>query len=101
MTQLLDGRLAPLTFAWAFIEAPLSGLSPMCLEWWRQIHGGVRSTEITGELSDLLLRLPPLTGLKRRALLVETKSDWTAYFSNEVSACDPVCVTSYICQIMK
>lgn len=101
MVSLLENRFAPITFACAFIEAPMS-LACETIVKWRQGHQiGVKEESIEAPLSIALHFLEPLTTLRRRELLVSTASSWTAYFDNSARGGDPSGTASQLALVMK
>jgi hypothetical protein len=101
MKSLFENRLAPLTFSFGFIEAPLTTVGEALRKWRKQHQRGVELLSVSGSLEQLLLMLPPLTGLVRRELLIATKSSWIAYFDNLIKGGDPFPPVSYLCDLLK
>jgi len=113
MKTLLNNELAPLTFSWGFVEAPLERVADELVRWrsepiktlvkvgkspkggdlveW-QPTGQFATVEVhkaDGSFRELLLKLPPLCQIPCRELLVSTGSNWTAYFDNGRQGGDP------------
>jgi hypothetical protein len=84
MTYLLDNELAPLTFNWGFLEAPLQMVSDAYVRWQRKILHKVTITPLDLPLGDALRRLEPLDTGSQRILLLSTRGRWTACFDNGV-----------------
>lgn len=89
MKYLLDNTLAPLTFEWGFIEAPLDVVSAAYRRWQRNILHRVRVTQFDLPLADALKQLDPLDRGSQRVLFMSTRSDWTACFDNGVRGGNP------------
>lgn len=89
MKYLLDNTLAPLTFEWGFIEAPLDVVSAAYRRWQRKILHRVRVTQFDLPLADALKQLDPLDRGSQRVLFMNTRSDWTACFDNGVRGGNP------------
>lgn len=99
MKTLLENRFAPLTFRMGFIEAGLEVCSHQLLTWRMQHVMLTRLQQETrdfGSLENALGCLTPLSTIRRRELLLETRSTWTAYFDNRMQGGDPVPVMSYL-----
>lgn len=79
---LLDNRLAPLTFSWSFIRAPLDQVVRSYVRWQRIILHRVTSARLDFGLEDALAYLQPLDIGCSRILFLSTRSDWTAIFGN-------------------
>jgi len=105
MKYLLDNRYAPTTFSWGFIEATLEDTMRAFTSWYHRISAsqGVQHDFLhcSGELSDLLLKLFPVTAPQSREMLTETRSSWTAYFDNLMDGGDPTSTVSTICNLMR
>ena len=89
MKYLLDNTLAPLTFAWGFIEAPLDTVNDAYRRWHRKILHRVRVTRFNLPLAEALKQLDPLDRGSQRVLFMSTRSDWTACFDNGVRGGNP------------
>ena len=77
MNRLLDGRFAPATDSFGFLQAPLAGLTEFFDRWLN----GLRPTKLDsfqGELPNALERLG--NKCASRVLLAETRSNWVAVF---------------------
>jgi hypothetical protein len=101
MKQLLDGKFAPLTHAWGFLEAPLQLVGDALCKWTRSNVSKVTYESFEGSLIEALLRLEPLTMPPRRKLLMQTASDWTAYFDNGSNGGDPASAVGYMAEYLK
>ena len=67
MKYLLDNKLAPLTFNWGFLEAPVDAVSNAYVSWQRKILQSVKVTPINLPLIDALRKVQPLdTGSQRQ-----------------------------------
>lgn len=97
----MENRFAPITFACAFIEAPMNLVCETIVKWRQGHQTGVKAESIEASLSSALHFLEPLTTLRRRELLVSTASPWTAYFDNSARGGDPFGTASHLSLVMK
>jgi len=101
MKVLLDNMMAPVTFAWGFLEADLQTAGNALLQW-RQSHvKAVEMTAVAGLLQEVLHHLEPLSTPHRAELLLQTKSQWTAYFDNGAKGGDPTSAIGHLAQTMR
>ena len=89
MKYLLDNKLAPLTFNWGFLEAPVDAVSGAYLRWQRTILQSVKVSRIDLPLAGALRQLEPLDTGSQRVLFLSTKARWTACFDNGVKGGNP------------
>lgn len=91
MRSLLAGRFAPTTLTFGFVEAPLTVVAPIYLDWVKGLasYSQVVATQIPIGLIEGLTKLDPLSGSALKKLLVDHGDGWTAYFSNFRSGSDP------------
>lgn len=89
MPYLLDNRLAPLTFSWSFLQAPLEDVVRSYTRWQRVILHRVRSRRLDAGLEEALQALQPLDLACSRVLFQSTRSEWTAVFGNDASGNRP------------
>ena len=82
MPYLLDNRLAPLTFSWSFLRAPLDHVVRSYSRWQRVILHRIRARRVDLDLERALAELQPLDLSCSRVLFQSTRSDWTAVFGN-------------------
>jgi hypothetical protein len=82
MKYLFDNKLAPLTFSWGFLEAPVETINNVYVSWQRRILRSVKVSSINLPLVEALKRLEPLDIGSQRVLFLSTKSNWTACFDN-------------------
>ena len=101
MSQLLEDHFAPITFAWAFLDAPLDRVREAIVTWRHGHHTEIEGHAIEAPLSVALRLLEPLTTLRRRELLLSTKSSWTACFDNSARGGDPFGTASHLALAMK
>lgn len=101
MSPLLENRFAPITFAWALFEAPLDRVREAIVTWRREHNTDVEWHSIEAPLSNALRFLEPLTTLRRRELLLSTKSSWTACFDNSARGGDPFGTASHLALAIK
>ena len=93
--MLLTNKFAPTTFIIGFLERDLERIVNVDTNW-RSTIGRFGFRPVSGGLSTMLRELEPLSGPVKRALWVETKSGWTAYFDNSINGSDPYGPISYI-----
>jgi hypothetical protein len=102
---LLDNRFAPVTFTWGFVECPFAQFSRAFLGWQDQLEAKSstqsRRKSFRAPLSESLLALEPLTTPGDRYLLTETRSGWSAIFSNGLRANDVHSPVSYLPTVLK
>jgi hypothetical protein len=101
MKYLLDNTLAPLTFEWGFIEAPLDTVSAGYRRWQRKILHRVRVAQFNLPLADALKQLDPLDRGSARVLFISTRSSWTACFDNGVRGGNPATFAGELAQQLK
>jgi hypothetical protein len=77
MNRLLDGRFAPVTDSFGFLQAPLAGLADFFDRWLNGLGPTVRGL-LRCDLAAALKQLGE--GGASRVLLAETQSDWVAVF---------------------
>lgn len=86
MKALLKNRFAPVTFTWGFVESSFAQFSEAFIRWQDQLDAkfGTRTERenFRATLSESLFTLEPLTTPLDRYLLIETRSGWSAIFSN-------------------
>src|SRR4051794_11282405 len=99
MRQLADGAYIPLTFGIGFLEQSLEATLAAYVNWMKPIRSSVTVESLNGPVVDSLLRLAPLTTPPIRLLLVETQSNWTAYFSNDANATDSMSFCSHLARV--
>jgi hypothetical protein len=105
MKALLGNEFAPVTFTCGFVECPFVELSQAFARWQNVLDAkfGTRTelSSFRAPLSEGLLRLDPLTTPLDRHLLIETRSAWTAIFSNGLRANDVFSPVSYLPTVLK
>jgi len=105
MKALLDNRFAPVTFTWGFVESPFARFSQAFLEWQDQLEEESstqsKHKSFRAPLSESLLALEPLTTPGDRYLLTETRSGWSAIFSNGLRVNDVHSPVSYLPTVLK
>src|SRR5262245_36742034 len=97
--MLFANRFAPTTFIIGFLERALEHVVNVDTNW-RSTIGRFAFRPFAGDLSAMLCELEPLSGPTKRALWVETKSGWTAYFDNFINGSDPYGPISYISRLL-
>jgi hypothetical protein len=98
---LLDNTLAPLTFSWGFLDAPLGAVSASYARWQRTILHSVKSTALDLPLAEALRRLDPLDMGSQRVLFLSTRSRWTACFDNGAKGGNPTTFVGELAQRLK
>jgi len=89
MKYLLDNKLAPLTFSWGFLEAPVEAVNNSYVSWQKKILQSCKVEAINLSLADALRKLEPLDTGSQRVLFLSTKSNWTACFDNGAKGGNP------------
>lgn len=100
MKLLLNNELAPITFCWGFLQAPLETITESLTQWRLSLGKKMTCTSINDVLSKALLNLEPLSAPPHRELLFSTQSTWTAYFNNPIIGGDPFSSISYLAENM-
>jgi hypothetical protein len=98
--QLLDGSFAPITFGCGFLECPFDPVADAYKKWMGRVASYFSFKLIDGPLSTLLSALEPLTAPPTRRLLVETTSNWTAFFDNCTCRTDAESFSAYLCGVL-
>ncbi len=89
MKYLLDNKLAPLTFSWGFVEAPVEAVNNSYVSWQKKILQSAKVSSINLPLAEALRHLEPLDNGSQRVLFLSTRSNWTACFDNGVKGGNP------------
>lgn len=102
MRALLNNERAPVTFGAGFIEA---SFSQCCNEFTSSMkRSGPRSEFETcffeADLGEAMLRLEPLQNPQNRYLITETRSRWTAMFSNSRGGSDVTSAIYSVCRAL-
>lgn len=101
MKYLLDNKLAPLTFNWGFLEAPVEAVKDSYVSWQKKILHSVKVEVIDLSLADALRKLEPLDMGSQRVLFLSTKSKWTACFDNGVKGGNPATFVGELAERLK
>jgi hypothetical protein len=105
LRSLLDNKLAPITFRFGFVECPFLQFADAFVSWQRKLDATFGThTEVThfnAPLAAALLRLEPLTTPLDRYLLAETRSEWSAIFSNGLRVNDVFSPVSYLAEVLR
>jgi hypothetical protein len=100
MKALLEHKFAPTTFHVGFVECPFDEFSRAFTGWQKgsdeKFGTRTETSRVNASLPDALLKLEPLTTPLDRYLLIETRSCWTAVFSNGLRANDVFSPVSYL-----
>jgi hypothetical protein len=86
---LLENRLAPLTFNWGFLDAPVQAVTDAYVSWQKRILQRVTVSPIDLSLADALRRLEPLDMGSQHVLFLSTRRTWTACFDNGAKGGNP------------
>jgi hypothetical protein len=101
---VLDNAYAPITFSYGFVQSPFAQISDAFIAWRKEIDAKFGTqTEVCrfgAPLPKALLSLEPLTTPLDRYLLIETRSAWTAVFSNGLRANDVHSPVSYLSTVL-
>jgi hypothetical protein len=100
MKALLKNERAPVTFGAGFIQAPFSECCDAHTSWWKQLAIEFETSPFEADLKDAMLRLEPLQNPQNRYLLTETKSNWTAIFSNSRGGSDVASSVYSLCKAL-
>jgi hypothetical protein len=102
---LLDDRLAPITFRFGFVESSFPQFSEAFVLWRKELDGKfgtmTETINFNAPLAEALSRLTPLTTPLDGYLLVETRSPWSAIFSNGLRVNDVSSPVSYLAQVLQ
>ena len=82
MKALLNNGRAPVTFGAGYIEASFSECCNEFTSWWKRLGIEFETLSFEADLKEAMLRLEPLQMPQNRYLIAETRSCWTAIFSN-------------------
>jgi hypothetical protein len=97
--MLLANKFAPTTFIVGFLDRDLERIVNVDTNW-RSTIGHYAFRPVVGDLGTMLSELEPLSAPTRRALWVETKSNWTAYFDNTIDGSDPYGPIAYLSRLL-
>jgi hypothetical protein len=101
MKLLLNHELAPLTFSWGFLKLDLQTAGDFLASWRKTHLHTLETAQVAGSLREMLGQLQPLTVPRRKELIVETGSEWTAYFDNGAKGADPVSTMGHMTRTLK
>ncbi len=101
MKALLNNEFAPVTFSWGFVKAALPVYSEAFVSRWKKLAIDFETTTVNEELRCAFRRLEPLQSPQNRYLILETKSLWTAIFSNGLRTGDVTSVVSHLCKTLE
>src|SRR5271155_5231869 len=100
MKALLNNEFAPVTFSSGFVKSPFPSYSEAFVSWWKKLAIEFETTTVNEELRCAFRRLEPLQSPQNRYLILETKSPWTAIFTNGLRAGDVAGAVAHLCQIL-
>ena len=93
-----------MTYQVGFLESPLANTLDALLKWQSEIGAGFGRRpsyeQFVGPLQSALMRLEPLTTPPTKVLLLETRSNWTAFFDNGLRMSDPESAVGHLCAVM-
>jgi hypothetical protein len=82
MKPLLNNERAPVTFGAGFIETSFSEYCNEFTSSWKRLETEFETFSFEAALKEAMVRLEPLQNPQNRYLITETRSRWTAIFSN-------------------
>jgi hypothetical protein len=100
MGALLNNEFAPVTFSWGFVKAPFPVYSEALVSWWKKLAIDFETATFNEELRCAFGRLEPLQSPQNRYLILETKSPWTAIFSNGLRTADVTSAVGHLCRVL-
>ena len=100
MKYLSDNKFAPATFKWGFIQKDYASVVSALQEWRRSINQVINVETASGNLEQALELLDPLSAPWDKEVIIETKSDWVAYFNNQRIGGDPFPPVSYASKLL-
>jgi hypothetical protein len=100
MKALLNNERAPVTFGGGFIEISFSVYCNAFISWWKGLEIDFETFSFDADLKEAMLRLEPLQNPQNRYLITETRSRWTAIFSNSRLGSDVASPVSYLCKVL-
>jgi hypothetical protein len=100
MKALLNNERAPVTFGGGFVEISFSKYCDAFTSWWKLLEIEFETFSFEAELKEAMLRLEPLQTPQNRYLITETRSNWTAIFSNSRGGTDVTSAVSHLCKVL-
>ena len=104
MKTLLNDKFVPLTYQVGFLETTLENTLEVFLKWQAEIGAEFkrqpRHESLAVSLQQALPALEPLTTPPTKVLLMETRSQWTAFFNNGLRTSDPESPVGHLCRII-
>src|SRR5208282_3060271 len=100
MKVLLNNERAPVTFGAGFVEASFSEYCNEFTSRWKRLGTEIETFSFEADLKEAMLKLEPLQMPQNRYLLAETRSRWTAIFSNSRLGSDVTSAVSYLCKVL-
>jgi hypothetical protein len=97
---LLDNLLAPVTFRWGFVEAPLAEVERAYVKWVTGLGFAVESVAARGNLGEALRLLEPLTNLRWKEIIIGTSTTWTSLFDDGIRGGDPHSTVATLCKTL-
>src|SRR2546421_5740854 len=105
MKALLENEFAPVTFTFGFVECPFVEFSEAFTRWQKELDAKfgtqTETCRFRAPLSEAILKLEPLVTPSDRYLLIETRSAWSAIFSNGLRVNDVTSPVSYLPTVLK
>src|SRR5260370_18783117 len=68
--------------------------------WWKRLEIDFKTFSFEADLKEAMLRLEPLQNPQNRYLITETRSRWTAIFSNSRLGSDVTSGVSHLCKVL-
>ena len=86
---LWSNLYAPTTYHWGFLRTDHATFTDALQEWRKELGRRHEARRGIGELFVPLSFLNPLTMPPTREAIIQTDSEWTAYFDNSILGGDP------------
>ena len=90
----------PVTHDFGLIQAPIEKVVAELRAWHASFGTQYSRTDVAKSLADAFESLLPLANSKMRKLLVETDSDWVAFYQNGIQGSDPFPPMAYLSGLM-
>lgn len=100
MKALLNNERAPVTFGAGLVEISFSEYCSAFTSWWKRLEVDFKTLSFEADLKDAMLRLETLQNPQNQYLITETRSRWTAIFSNGRGGTDVHSAVSHLCRVL-
>jgi hypothetical protein len=106
MTELLGGKLSPITNTIGFLRRNKADAVNEFALWQKDIQArrgvSIVTREVSGDLEAVIRQLLPLTSVERRRFLfIPTPSNWTAFIDNGHQGTDVFSPLSYLAEKLR